>query len=357
MEKKLTPRGQLHNETVYGRIKKYNTWEEKISSKFTETLIQQVASDKYKKALLQRLHENNNDPKKAFTGKNSPDKNPIYIDEAKTQSVPLKVKLVELEDIYTCRKDITPDNFKDVKNIEKVMDVGVREILKQRLEAHLGNAKTAFSNLDKNPIWINKEQKIFIKRVTISGVKNAEALHYKKNHFGKLIIDSKQNKIPVDFVSTSNNHHVAIYRDEAGNLQDKIVSFFEAVERARQGLSVIDKTFNQHLGWKFIFTMKQNEYFIFPSEGFDPSEIDLLKPANNKLISSNLFRVQTISVVKYGNNTVRDFKFRHHLETSVADKHELKNITYKQIKSLPPLEAIVKVRINHIGQIVKVGEY
>lgn len=353
----LTPRGQLHNETVYGRIKQYTAWEEKISAKFNEQQIQQIASEQYRKALLQRLKDNNNDPQKAFTGKNSPDKNPIYIDEARSQQVPLKVKLVELEDNYTSRKDITPDNFKDIKNIEKVIDVSIRNIMKERLEAFQGNAKAAFSNLEKNPIWLNEEKGISIKRVTISGVKNAEALHYKMDHFGQLILDANNNKIPADFVSTSNNHHVAIYRDEAGNLQETIVSFFEAVERVRQGLPVIDKTFNQHLGWKFLFTMKQNEYFVFPGEGFDPKEIDLMNPANNKIISPNLYRVQTISVVKYGNNTQRDFKFRHHLETSVADKTELKNIAYKQIKSLAPLENIVKIRVNHIGRVVKVGEY
>jgi CRISPR-associated endonuclease Csn1 len=103
--------------------------------------------------------------------------------------------------------------------------------------------------------------------------------------------------------------------------------------------------------------MKQNEYFIFPSENFDPLEIDLMNSINNKLISPNLFKVQTISIVKYGNNTIRDFKFRHHFETTVEDKKELKDITYKQIKNLSALEKIVKVRINHIGQIVKVGEY
>jgi CRISPR-associated endonuclease Csn1 len=353
----LTPRGQLHNETVYGRIKQYTTWEEKISAKFNENQIQQVASPKYRKALLQRLQENNNDPKKAFTGKNSPDKNPIYINNAKKEQVPSKVRLVELEDNYTGRKDITPENFKDLKNIEKVIDVEIRCKLKERLETYQGNAKAAFSNLDKNPIWLNEAKGISIKRVTISGVKNAEALHYKKDHFGQYLLDANNNKIPVDFVSTSNNHHVAIYRDEAGNLQDKIVSFFEAVERVRQGLSVIDKTFNQHVGWQFLFTMKQNEYFVFPGEGLDPKEIDLMNPANNKIISPNLYRVQTISVVKYGNNTQRDFKFRHHLETSVADKSELKNIAYKQIKSLSPLENIVKIRVNHIGRVVKVGEY
>ena len=83
----------------------------------------------------------------------------------------------------------------------------------------------------------------------------------------------------------------------------------------------------------------------------------MLDPNNKKRISPNLFRVQTISVVKYGNNTVRDFKFRHHLETTVSDKKELQGITYQQIKSLEPLRRIIKVRTNHLGDIIGIGEY
>ena len=106
-------------------------------------------------------------------------------------------------------------------------------------------------------------------------------------------------------------------------------------------------------------TNLQNELFVFPNEktGFNPSEIDLLDPKNKKLISPNLFRVQTLSVVKYGNNTIRDFKFRHHLETTVEDNKSLQTITYQQLKSLSPLEKIVKVRANHLGDIISVGEY
>ena len=233
----------------------------------------------------------------------------------------------------------------------------IRDIINNRLLEYSGDFKLAFSNLDKNPIWLNKEKGIAIKRVTISGVKNAEALHIKKDHLGNHILDNNGNKVPVDFVSTGNNHHVAIYQDENGDLHEKVISFYEAVERVNQQLPVIDKTFNQYLEWQFLFTMKQNEYFIFPSDEFNPKEVDLFNPKNNSLISKHLFRVQTISIVSYGNNTVRDFKFRHHLETTVDDKKELQNITYRQIKSLPPLKDIVKVRINHIGQIVKVGEY
>ena len=62
----LTPRGQLHKETVYGKYQYYVNKEEKVSAKFDEKIIQKVANPLYKKLLLQRLSESGNEKKKAF---------------------------------------------------------------------------------------------------------------------------------------------------------------------------------------------------------------------------------------------------------------------------------------------------
>jgi CRISPR-associated endonuclease Csn1 len=339
----LTPRGQLHKDTVYGKIKQYTTRLEKIGPSFDESLISKVAIPSEKNALLNRLKEYNNDPKLAFSGKNNIKKNPIYLDTEKTILINEKIKIVDFSNEFTIRKEVTPD-----LNIEKIIDKKVKKILQERLQVYENDPKKAFSNLEKNPIWLNEKVGVRIKRVKISGINNAVSLHYKKDHLGNEIFDSNGIKIPVDYVSTGNNHHVAIYRDQDGNLQENVISFYEAVERVNQNLPIIDKNYHQDLGWQFLFTMKQNEYFVFPSIDFDPNEIDLLNPINNKLISKNLFRVQKI--------TTKDYFFRHHLETSVDSKKELVNITFKRI-GLNGLNGIVKLRINHIGQIIKVGEY
>ncbi|WP_366183912.1 type II CRISPR RNA-guided endonuclease Cas9 [Flavobacterium ovatum] len=340
----LTPRGQLHKETVYGKMQQYATKEEKVNANFTQDYIAKVAKKEYREALWKRLSENDNDPKKAFTGKNTLAKTPIYISLEDNIVVPEKVKMVWLEDNYTIRKDITPD-----LKLEKVIDVGLREILQNRLNEFKGDAKKAFVNLDENPIWQNKVKGIAMKRVTISGVSNAQALHTKKDNFGNEILDKDENPIPVDFVSTGNNHHVAIYRDEKGNLQEEVVSFYDAVVRKNLGLSVINKTHKN--GWEFLFTMKQNEYFIFPSDSFEPQEVDLLNPENYHLISPNMFRVQ-----KFG-SLLSGFWFRHHLETQIEVPKILKGITFKVIQSSNNLKDIIKIRINHLGQIVQIGEY
>jgi CRISPR-associated endonuclease Csn1 len=342
----LTPRGQLHLETVYGSIKQYETSEAKVGGNFDSETIQKVAKQNYRLALLSRLKEFENDPKKAFTGKNSLDKNPIYLNDAKTQYVPEKVKLVSEVTIYTIKKPISPD-----LKIDKVIDVKIKKLLENRLKEYGNDAKKAFSNLDEHPIWLNEEKGIKIKTVTISGISNAVALHDKKDKNGNIILDNKGNKQAVDFVNTGNNHHVAIYRDEKGNLQEKVVSFYEAVMRINQGLSAIDKSYKSDLGWEFLFTLKQNEYFVFPNEktGFNPSEIDLLDSNNYAKISPNLFRVQKIATTNYF--------FRHHLETILNDNNLTRKLTWENIRSSNNLKGLIKIRINHLGSIVHVGEY
>lgn len=341
----LTPRGQLHNETVYGRRQRYATREEKVGAGFTAEKINTVCLKAYRDALMRRLEENGNDPKRAFTGKNALNKAPLYVDDSHRTKVPEKVKTVVLETYFTIRKPIS----KDLK-IEKVVDDGIKRILQQRLNEY-GDAARAFSNLDENPIWLNKEKGIAIKSVTIKGVNVATPLRTKKDKYGNIIVDHNGNNVLTDYVSTSNNHHIAIFEDADGILQEHVVSLFEATARKSQNMPVVDREYNKELGWKFLFTMKQNEYFVFPDEksGFDPKDIDLTNPKNFNLISPHLFRVQKL--------TTGDYFFRHHLETNVEEKNELRDITWVRIRTTNKLKGIIKVRVNHIGLIVKVGEY
>lgn len=340
----FTPRGPLHLETIFGRNKVPIIKEIRVGSTLNEELIKQVTKPVYREALLKRLSDNNHDPKKAFTGKNSLEKHPIFIDDLHLKKVPEKVKILLFETVYSIRKQVAPD-----LNVEKVLDHKIRKILQDRIKTY-GDAKKAFSNLDEDPIWLNKEKGISIKRVTISGINNALALHEKKDIDGRPILDTKGRNKPVDFVNTGNNHHVAIYRDANGELQENVVSFYEAVARANLDLPIIDREYRKSEGWTFLFSMKQNEYFVFPNvkSGFNPGQIDLSNPDNYPLISPNLFRVQKL--------TLKDYFFRHHLETTVENNNNLKGITW--LRGGPGiLEDVIKVRVNHIGKIIAIGEY
>lgn len=333
----LTPRGQMHKETVYGRAKRPKLKATKLNKRFAFKEVKDIIHKGQRNLILEHLKAFDNKPEIAFDTKTLKKKPLIWNGE------PLK-EVFCFEEIYTIRKNIAPD-----LKIDKIVDEGIRNVLQKRKDEYNGNVKEAFSNLDKNPIWLNKEKGIEIKRVTITGVSNAESLHYKKDHTGAFIVDANDKKIPVDYVSLGNNHHVAIYSDEKGKLQEKVVSLYEAVERVSQKLPIIDKNYNTHLGWEFLFTMKQNEMFVFPSDEFNPSEVDLMNPNNMELISPQLFRVQKIAT--------KNYMFRHHLETELIDAKETRGIAWESIRSTGPLTDIVKVRVNHTGRIVQVGEY
>ena len=299
----------------------------------------------FRRALLKRLEEFGGDPKKAFGGKNAVDKNPVYVDDIHSGIVPFKVITMTYEDMFTKREAVTPD-----LKIEKVIDGQVKKILEARLAEYGGDAKKAFSNLEENPIWLNRDKGICVKRVTITGKSNAVPLHSKRDKDGRYVLNSEGEFVPNDYVSTGSNHHVAIYRDAEGNLQEQVVSFLDAVTRMNIGIPVVDKEYKREEGWEFLFSMKQNEYFVFPNSetGFDPNDIDLMNPDNYALISPNLFRVQKLAT--------KNYFFRHHLETTVAENKQLINITYKPQLGLKGIKGIVKVRINHLGLIVHVGE-
>ena len=342
----MTPRGQLHKDTIYGARKVYETFVVPVGAKMTAEIIEQVASQRERVALTVRLSEYGGDPKKAFTGSNSPSKKPIWLDPAHSEQIGDKVKCVRLKTVYSVRKKIDA-----TLSVDKVLDERVKKLLKARLEEYEGNAAKAFSNLDENPIWLNKEKRIAVKKVTIAENFDLEAIREKRDNTGKTIHDKNGTPVAADYVNLRNNHHVAIFRDPEGNYREHVVSFFEALERVNQGLPPVDKTFRKEEGWEFIFSMKRNEMFVFPNAdtGFDPHEIDLMDAANYSVISPNLFRVQKISS--------GDYNFRHHIDTTIDNNKLLKEINWKRITTPKEIARAVKVRVNNIGQIVSVGEY
>ncbi len=342
----LTPRGQLHEDTIYGKIKQLKNKPTKLNKNFSLEQAHLIVSPIQKELVLNHLLTFENNPQVAFDSKIIK-KNPIIY-----KNEPLKEVLC-YEEIFTIRKDISPD-----LKIDKVIDKEVKTVLQNRLDEFDGNAKKAFSDLDENPIWLNQEKGIAIKRVKIKSfyqnIKN-NSIDIKRDLKGKVILNSNGDYIPNRYVNLGNNHHIAIYEDKDGKLHEKVMSLYEAVTRINQGLPIIDKTFNNHIGWKFLFTMKQNEMFVFPNDDFDIHTIDFLDKNNASLISKHLFRVQKISS--------KDYLFTHHLETQATtgeimkNKKELSKKTYYYIQSTKPLKDIKKVRINHLGEIVQVGEY
>ena len=109
----LTPRGQLHKETVYGKIKKPIPKPVRLSKKFDLNQAQLIVSSKLRQIVLNHLANYSNEPSLAFDAKT------LKKDPLTYKGKPLK-EVKCFEEIFTIRKDINPENFKDQKNINKV---------------------------------------------------------------------------------------------------------------------------------------------------------------------------------------------------------------------------------------------
>jgi CRISPR-associated endonuclease Csn1 len=98
----------------------------------------------------------------------------------------------------------------------------------------------------------------------------------------------------------------------------------------------------------FVFDLKHSEN---PQE---ENEINFWDKKNRSLISNRLFRVQKISKNNAGTFQV---DFRHQLETSVIrNDASLRGITWERFQSNEHFKKITKISINHLGEIIKIGD-
>lgn len=199
------------------------------------------------------------------------------------------------------------------EDLESVLDKGIREILRTRLEQFGGKPEKAFAE----PVL--DHQGCAIRSVRCRTGLNA-TVPVRYNEQGQ----------PIAFVKPCNNHHVAIYVDEKGKLQEHIVTFWHAVERKKYGIpTVITNTadawdkitdnmpesfLNQlppSANWEFKFSMQQNEMFILGME--EELYNDAMQKEDYATLSKYMYRVQNISKGAY--------VFRKHFETQTDDKY------------------------------------
>ncbi len=314
----FTPRGFLHKETVYGKVKQYE--KVKLSQKFTQ--VEQIVDEEIKLIIENRLAKFNNDSKLAF--KNL-EKDPIWIDSELTKKL---TEVTIFSDRYVVKTTLGPD-FKTADALN-IVDAKVKAAVLIRLAENDNNPKEAFRNLIDKPIWLNEKEGLAINSVRLF-------VNYEK----LTPLHKNTNGEDIDFVVTRNNHHIAIYEDATGKRIEEVVTFWEAVERKKQGTPIIQH--HHPNGHKLILTLQLNEMVVFD---LDPEEIDFLDKRNYALISPNIYRVQKIGT-KY-------YTFRHHLETKLEDTQEAGQINkYKRMRTIEG-KLPVKVKLNYLGEITHV---
>lgn len=321
----LTPRGQLHKEQVYGRVLKYASAKTPLNSRFDQ--VDKIANPAEKTLVEERLARFSGDPKKAFKDLK---KDPIWLDEAKQRALE-SVTLWEEQFVYKYSLGI---GFNE-KDVDSIVDVKVRELVRARFNERKGSKDHPLKDLENDPIWLNKGKGLRIKSVRcFTGLRSLVPLHVAQNGVTMSADKESTNSKPVDYVNERNNHHLAIYKDEAGGYHSIIVSLMEAVKRKNYQLPVIitepgkawekvdelkilDTSILDNLPlkeWQFVTSLQQNELFCFNLTDFEYKEA--LNQKNIGHISQNLFRVQKMSQNEAG--TI-DVYFRHHLETRVDD--------------------------------------
>jgi len=353
----VIPRGALHQEFVYGKIKSLEI-AKPIKYLFENPSL--IVKSYIREHIEQRIAESG-DCKKALA---SLKKQPIYLD--KDGKVELKYGSCYTDE-YVLRYPVKELKYGDLKYI---VDKRAKEAITERLELFGNDHKMAFKDLDKNPIYLDPQMTIPVKRVRLY-TKLSALEPVKFNESGE----------PISFVKPANNHHIAIYRDREGALHEHVTTFWHAVERKKysklNGIHIptvitnpetvwdtitqlpeekqLSETFLEKLpdpSWTLELSMQQNEMFVLGME--DETFANAVADKSYSVLSKNLYRVQKLSSAKY--------VFRHHLETTVddkygGDKNELLSQKIGKLVSVRSLGALQsqnphKVRINILGEIV-----
>ena len=169
----------------------------------------------------------------------------------------------------------------------------------------------------------------------------------------------------ITFIQSGNNHHLAVYRTPQGVLEESIVSFWDAVDRARYGIPLVithpREVMEQVLqrgdipesvlkslppsDWMFVESLQQDEMVAI---GLSDEELQsAIEAQDYRKLSEHLYRVQSLSS-KY-------YVFRYHLETSVKDRKNTSGRIPKfhRVRNLPDYEKrnVRKVRVDLLGRI------
>ncbi|TDX86159.1 type II CRISPR RNA-guided endonuclease Cas9 [Epilithonimonas xixisoli] len=342
----IVPRGALHEQSVYGKIK---IIEKDKPLKYLFENVDKIVNPKIKSLVEERLNKNKNDAKIALL---SLKKNPIFLNDEKT----------EILEKSSCYNDATVLKYKlqslKANQADDIVDERVKFLVKERLAQFGNKEKEAF----KDTLWFNEEKQIPIITVRLFARPDANNLQ---------AIKTDENGKGIGFVVMGNNHHIAIYEDKDSKLIQHSCTFWHAVERKKYNIPAVIKNssevWNQVLDIKlpesFLnklpadnlnlkFSMQQNEMFIL---GLSQEEFDeALKNNDKSLLSKHLYLVWSIAE--------GDYWFRHHLETKntelkktdgAKESRRFFRLSLKGFNDLTP----VKVRLNHLGEITKIGEY
>lgn len=263
-----------------------------------------------------------------YTNKGTAARGPLH-----KENVYGKRKAPGLEEGFHIRKPI--ESLTTREQVNKVVDPNIKSLIHERialLGGYINNSK-----VPPNAFYEINESGQSVSKILLPN-KNGDGVPVKKVRLRETINNAVKLKEDNQYVNPRNNHHALIYKDEEGNLKEEIVSFWEAVERKKQGLEVIKLPLITQKG-TVVATLKENDLFVMDTEikNGDLSNVDQI------ILAENIYRVQNISK--------GDYNFRKHNAATLEDKDELVRIT--SMKNWQ-LRSPCKVGISSAGKITPI---
>lgn len=341
------PRGQLHEQTVYGAIKQYPK-----DSKGNVIETKEIVT-RYKMGVGSMGY--------VFNGKETCDvvfdkKNNRYVIDDGIEKALNYIVDKHIREIVKARiNDAFPNGETYRSDAEKALAEGRTYNGKDRCQKALEQLKA----LSDNPLYADAQKHITIKSVRcFTGLSAVQPLRY-----------NNKNE-PISFVLTKNNHHVAIYADEKGDYKECIYTFWQAVERSKYKLPLIIKdpkslwdeimkrenngerfpdSLIQSLpapNWTFVESLQLNDMFVMD---IDDDEFEKYIATNNyEELSKRLYRIQSIST--------HDYFLRLHTDTTskttpdaALSKRFIRIQSFKSYTAHNPH----KVHISLLGKIIQ----
>ncbi len=251
--------------------------------------------------------------------------------------------LLHKETVYGKRKDPATgmetfrvrkslDLFKNIKQLNKIADQSLLKHIKNYLtEKHGIDVENEETTIPKDAFFYKDEQGKTHTHISLPNRRGKVVPVFKAR-----VKEKGSNMKPLkedvnQFVDPRSNHHVLLYLDENEKMKEQVVSFWEAVERAKNGDPVIQMPPEAKT---FVASLEINDMFLI---GLEEEDWESLSPT---YLSDKLYRVQKLSSGDYG--------FRHHLAAKQdIGSQEIRISSTRKWQQLKP----VKVRIGIDGSI------
>jgi len=225
--------------------------------------------------------------------------------------------------------------------IDDIVDTKIKKLVKKAVKkADPGIDFNSSFSVPNNAFFKYDEETKKRKPLVHLPNKNGDPIPVKKVRIRKIKETAVKLKNNINqYVEPQNNHHLVVYEDQEGQFDKEILTFWEVVERQKQGQPIFKLP---HEGKRIITTVQKREMFLV---GLDDV---LLKDHidDPSYLKDHLYRVQKISVSGY------KIVFRDHRASTIDDPTQKVGISSMgETKSGWKTHNPTKVEISPIGEI------